>query len=101
MNALQTTAVVVGLITGVGSLSWAGLNEFQSIRTEADAKYVPLSEWQDFHWAQIARDIRQIEKEIAEAEYNERFDLVEKLEEDLENLVDFLCRKYPEDRECS
>lgn len=100
MNALQTAAVVVGLITGVGGISWAGLSEFQAIRAEADAKYVPLSEWQDFQWSQIKRDIRQIEKEIADAEYNERFDLADKLEEDLDNLIDFLCRRYPEDREC-
>ena len=97
---IQTASIVVALITGVGSLSWAGLNEFQTIREEADAKYVPLSEWQDFQWGMIKRDIREIENEIADAEYEERYDLAERLEEDLENLIDLLCRKYPEDREC-
>lgn len=100
MNALQTAAIVVGLITGVGSLSWAGLNEFQAIRAEAEEKYVPLSEWQDFQWAQLGRDIRALEKDIAEAEFRGMDEYAEKLEEQLEHLIDFMCRKYPQDRYC-
>lgn len=86
----------VGLVVLIAGALWTGMSELRAL----DQKYVPLSEWQDFQWSQLKRDIRQIEKEIAEAELRGMDDYADKLEEELESLVEFLCRKYPEDREC-
>ena len=96
MNLVVTASATVGLITAIGGVAWTGMNEFRAL----DDKYVPLSEWQDFQWTQIRRDLRDIEREIAEAEDAELYELAERLEEEYEDLLEFLCRKYPEDREC-
>lgn len=96
MNIVTTATATVALITAIGSLAWAGMNEFRAL----DEKYVPLSEWQDFQWTQVKRDLRDIEREIAEAEDAELYELVERLEEERDDLLEFLCRKYPDDREC-
>ena len=95
-DVVSTAAKVVGFIVLCSGALWAGMNELRAL----DQKYVPLSEWQDFQWSQIKRDIRAIEKEIAEAEFRGMDDYAEKLEEELDSLIEFLCRKYPEDREC-
>ena len=100
MNIIQAATATVGLIAAIGGISWAGLNEFRAIEQRSDAKYVPLDEWQDFQWSQIKRDIRAIEKEIAEAEFRGMEDYAEKLQDELDDLTEFLCRKYPDDRDC-
>jgi hypothetical protein len=100
MNIIQTATASVALLSALGGTLWVGLAEFNNIRAEADAKYVPLSEWQDFQWSQIKRDIRALEKEIAEAEFRGMDEYADKLQDELDDLIEFLCRKYPDDRDC-
>lgn len=111
MNVLQATTGIVALAGTLTGFAWKGVTEVRDVRDQslaevralelrAEAKFVPLSEWQDFQWAQLKRELRQIEKDIAEAEFagNEAF--ADKLVDEYEELVEFICRKYPEDREC-
>jgi len=100
MNIIQTAAASVALLSALGGSLWVGMSEMRAIEQRADAKYVPMSEWQDFQWSQIKRDLRDIEKDIAEAESAELFGLAEALQDEYDELVEFLCRKYPDDREC-
>ena len=111
MNAIQTAAVVVGLITAIGTVSWAGLNEvwgardystteIRALEERSDAKYVPLGEWQDFQWTQLKRELRELEKDLAEAEFSGNEEFAELLEDRYAELLEFICRKYPDDREC-
>ena len=96
MNILTTASGAVALVAAIGSLAWAGMSEFRAL----DQKFVPISEWQDFQWSQLKRDLRDIEREIAEAESEGLDEYVERLEYEREDLLEFLCRKYPDDREC-
>ena len=96
MNIIQMATATVGLIVTIGGVAWAGLNEFRAL----DQKYVPLSEWQDFQWTQLKRELRQIGKDIAEAEFRGNEEYAEDLAEAYEELLEFICRKYPDDREC-
>ena len=89
MNVIQSAGAVVALIAG----AYTGLHTM-------DSRYVPLSEWQDFQWTQLRKELRQIEKDIAEAEFAGNAEYAEQLEQDYEELLEFMCRKYPEDREC-
>ena len=100
MNIITTATGVVALITAIGGLSWAGLNEFRAIEQRSDAKYVPLTEWQDFQWTQLKRELREIEKDIAGAGFAGNIEYADDLEERREELLEFICRKYPDDREC-
>ena len=100
MNLITTASATVALITAISGSVWVGVQELRAIEQRADARFVPLSEWQDFQWTQIRRDLRDIEREMAEAEDAELYELAERLEEEYEDLLEFLCRKYPEDREC-
>jgi hypothetical protein len=100
MEVLKTAVSVVAVLTATGGTIYAGVNELNTIRKESDAKYVPLSDWQDFQWAQLRKELRQIEKDIAEAEFEGDTKYARKLEEEYEELLEFICRKYPEDRNC-
>lgn len=100
MNILTVATGSVALLSALGGLLWAGMSELRAIEQRSDEKYVPMSEWQDFQWSQLRRDLRDIEREIAEAEAEGLHELVERLEEEYDQLVEFLCRKYPEDRDC-
>ena len=111
MNMLQMITGGVAAISAMTGLAWTGVTEVRNVRDEAiaevrqleqrsEAKYVPLSEWQDFHWAQLREDLRQIEKDIAAAEFAGNIEYAERLEDDYEELLEFICRKYPEDRDC-
>lgn len=100
MNLITTASATVALITAISGSVWVGVQELRAIEQRADEKFVPLSEWQDFQWTQLRRDLRDIEREIAEAEDAGLYELAERLEEEHEDLLEFLCRKYPEDREC-
>lgn len=100
MNILQVATATVGLIVTIGGVSWAGLNEFRAIEQRADAKFVPLSEWKDFQWTQLKRELREIEKDMAEAEFTGNEEYAEDLAEEYLELLEFICRKYPDDREC-
>jgi hypothetical protein len=100
MDVVKTAGGVVALLVAVSTAVYAGINELRSIEIRSDAKYVPLSEWQDFQWSQLRKELRQIEKDIAEAEFegNDRF--AEKLQDEYDELLEYLCRVYPEDRSC-
>jgi len=100
MNILATAATSVALISALAGSLWVGMLEMNSIRAESDAKYVPLSEWQDFQWTQLKRELRQIEKDRAEAEFSGNDEYADLLEDRYAELLEFICRKYPEDREC-
>ena len=95
-DMIKWASGIVGLVVLIAGALWAGMNELRAL----DQKYVPLSEWQDFQWTQLRRDLRDIEREIAEAEDAGLHELAERLEEEHDQLMEFLCRKYPEDREC-
>jgi hypothetical protein len=100
MNVLQAGSATVALVAAIAGSLWVGMSELRAIEHRADAKFVPLSDWQDFQWSQLKRDIRQIEKEIAQAEADGLDGFADRLRDEYDNLVEFLCRKYPEDREC-
>ena len=100
MNVLQTGAAAVALVASLGGSLWVGMTEMRAIEHRADAKFVPLSEWQDFQWTQLKRELRAIEKEIAQAEAQGYGDFADKLRDEYDNLLEFICRKYPEDRDC-
>jgi len=95
-DMIKWASGIVGLVVLIAGALWAGMSELRAL----DQKYVPLSEWQDFQWTQLRRDLRDIEREIAEAEDAGLYELAERLEEEHDQLMEFLCRKYPEDREC-
>lgn len=100
MNILTAATGTVALLSALGALLWAGMSELRAIEERSDEKYVPLSEWQDFQWSQLRRDLRDIEREIAEAEADGYEGLADKLRDEYDHLLEFLCRKYPEDRDC-
>jgi hypothetical protein len=97
MEVLKTAVSVVAVLTATGGALYAGMSEIQNVERRADSKFVPVSEWKDFRWSQIKRDIRELQREIAEAE-DPRY--IKKLEYALEDLYEYLCRDYPDDREC-
>jgi hypothetical protein len=89
MNLVQSAIGVVALVgAAYGSV------------TTLDNRYTPLSEWKSFQWSQLKKDLREIEKDIAEAEFAGNEDYAEALMEEYEELLEYLCREYPEDREC-
>jgi hypothetical protein len=89
MNMVQSAIGVVALVgAAYGSV------------TTLDNRYTPLSEWKSFQWTQIKKELREIEKDLAEAEYSGNDALIETLAEDYVELLEYLCREYPEDREC-
>ena len=100
MNVLQTGSAAVALVAALGGSLWVGMTEMRAIEHRADAKFVPLSEWQDFQWTQLKRELREIEKDMAGAEFAGNFEYAEDLEEQYEELLEFICRKYPDDRDC-
>ena len=100
MNIITTATATVALLGTLGGTIYAGINEINTVRKESDAKYVPLSDWQDFQWSQLRKELREIEKDIAEAEFEGDSRYAEKLAEEYEELLEFICRKYPEDRNC-
>lgn len=100
MSILKTASASVALLSALGGTLWVGFSELRAIEERSDQKYVPISEWKDFQWSQLRRDLRDIEREIAEAEAAGLHELAERLELEYEELVEYLCRKYPEDRDC-
>ena len=59
--------------------------------------FVSASDFNDLNHTFIKREIREIRKDIREETDP---DIIEYLEEDLEELIDNLCRIAPDDREC-
>ena len=100
MNIVTTATAAVALVSALGGSLWVGMSELRAVEQRAEAKFVPLSEWQDFQWTQLKRELRQIEKDMAEAEFAGNAEYAELLEERYDELLEFICRKYPADREC-
>lgn len=100
MNIVTTATAAVALVSALGGSLWVGMSELRAVEQRAEAKFVPLSEWQDFQWTQLKRELRQIEKDIAEAEFAGNAEYAEDLADEYEELLEFICRKYPDDREC-
>jgi hypothetical protein len=93
MDLIKNATATVALLSLLGGTVY-------SAALALDNKYVPMSEWKSFKWSQLKKDLREIEKGIAEAEFAGNEPYAERLEEEYEELLEFLCREYPEDREC-
>ena len=91
MDLIKNATATVALLSLLGGTVY-------SAAVALDNKYVPMSDWKNFQWSQIKRDIRAIEKELAGAEEGSRY--AERLEDELEDLYAYLCREYPDDRDC-
>ena len=89
MNVVQSAVAVVALVGGAYGFTHT-----------LDTRYVPLSEWQDFQWSMLRKELREIEKDMAAAEFAGNAEYAEQLAEDYDELLELLCRKYPEDRDC-
>lgn len=100
MNLISTAGTIAAIFATIGGGVYAGMNELNAVRKEAEEKYVPLSDWKSFKWSQIKKDLRDIKGEIAEAEQKGLYEYAERLEEEYEELLEYLCLEYPEDREC-
>lgn len=100
MSILKTASATVALLSALGGTLWVGFSELRAIEERSDSKYVPIAEWKDFQWSQLRRDLRDIEREIAEAEAAGLYELAERLELEYDEVLEYLCRKYPEDRDC-
>lgn len=83
---IATLAALVALV----SASWGGVMAL-------DARYVGKQQFEDFHWAMMKGQIRDLIKEIEKARGTEEWGF---LMEDLQNLLDRFCRDYPNDRAC-
>lgn len=59
--------------------------------------FVTASDFEDLSHTVLKREIRDLKKEIREEQSPE---VKEYLEDDLQELIDKLCRMSPEDREC-
>ena len=59
--------------------------------------FVTVSDFNELNYTIIKREIREIRKELS---IESDPDMVEYLEEDLDELIDRLCRIAPKDREC-
>lgn len=103
MKILQTAGAVAGVLTTVAG----GVYAIESrVESKVDTRvtpierklgdFVPLSEYQDFQWAYLKSELRELKQAAEEAEENGDTSLWR----DYEELLDLFCRKYPEDREC-
>jgi hypothetical protein len=65
-----------------------------------DTRYVKAAEFQQFHQDYIESDIRELKKELREAERSGDPEWVEDVLDEMEELLDELCLSYPESRYC-
>lgn len=56
-----------------------------------DARYAQKELVEDLAWSGLKREIRELRREVEAGEASQ---------EELDELIDRLCRAYPEDREC-
>lgn len=82
----KTVALSIASII-VGASAFAGM----------EMRYVSASQFQKSYVLQLKREIRELRHEIAETDDP---DLVDRLEDYLEELIDELCLENPDDREC-
>jgi hypothetical protein len=85
--SIATVAVLIAVFgSAYGSVQWL------------DSRYAPLQAVQDLAWSNLKRELRDIREKIVEAQSDA---LRRRLELDLQDTLDRLCRSYPEDRECA
>ena len=94
MMEIKGAVILVGSIASLGAGSWVGGVKAVDF---LDSRYAPLAAVEDLAYSQLKKDLRDLRDRIAEAQNPE---VKKGLEEDLESLLDRLCRSYPEDREC-
>ena len=95
MSVLQ--ASVAGIVA-VGSLaagSWMGGIKAVDF---LDNRYAPMAAVEDLAWSALKREIRELRLQISEAQNPS---LKARLEADLQDTIDRLCKSYPQDRECA
>ena len=97
--SIATATKTVALIAAIGTPIGGGYAFLDAKLSELDARKVEVSDYQDFQWSYMKGQIRQIRKEMREWEESTGAVPLE-LEMDLRDMLDLLCRKYPEDREC-
>jgi len=103
MNLLQSISLTVGALStvagGVYALETRVENKVDMRVVPIERQlggFVPLSEYQDFQWAYLKSELRDLRRAAEDAE-----DAGDRsLWRDYEELLDLFCRKYPEDREC-
>lgn len=103
MNLLQTVGAAAGVLStvagGVYALETRVESKVETRVTPIEQKlgdFVPMSEYQDFQWAYLKSELRELKQAAEEAEENGDTSLWK----DYEELLDLFCRKYPDDREC-
>lgn len=90
MNKVQGLIVSAVALVGLISGSAGGV-------LALDNRYVMSSEYKDFQWAVLKGQLRDLQK--AQKETSDPLEL-ERIQYDIQDLLDLICRKYPEDREC-
>ena len=78
-------------------LIWTMVTGTAAAVVYAFTTFVTVSDFNELNYTIIKREIREIRKELS---IESDPDMVEYLEEDLDELIDRLCRIAPKDREC-
>lgn len=78
---------IASIVIGAGA--FAGL----------EVRYVTASDFQKSYVLQLKREIRELRREIADAE--DAGEPTDRLEDYLAELIDELCLEMPDDRECT
>jgi len=73
---------------------------FVSTVFAVDTRYVKAAEFQQFHQDYMESDIRDLRKELREAERAGDTEWYDDVMEELEELLDELCLQYPNSRYC-
>jgi hypothetical protein len=87
MTPLQIT---IGVVVSAGSLIGATAGTIQL----ADQPYAPMAAFEDVQWTSLKNSIREVRKQLALTPDDQR------LKDELADLIDRLCKAFPEDREC-
>ena len=81
MNAVIAT--VGGVLVAVGT-TYGGVMAL-------DARYAQRQLVEDLAWSGLKRELRELRREVEAGQASQ---------EELDELIDRLCRAYPEDRDC-
>lgn len=84
---------------GLGSPTGAWLGGVKAVDW-MDHRYASQEAVSDVQWSALKGEIRQIDKDIAEAVENGREARAQDLRLDRQDVVDRLCKAFPDDREC-
>ena len=89
-------AILAALVTvGGGGITWGG--SFGAIQW-LDDRYAPMAAVEDVQWTALKKEIRELRQDIEAAKDNA--ELKARLEQDLQDTIDRLCKAFPDDREC-